>query len=74
MTGRMSMHITSEIYKTATLLIDAYGEMATVGATLKADQCLHIGDHDGNVTWLQVARCIEELTNVDSLPKDVNIH
>lgn len=68
------MHITSEIYKTATILIEAYGEMATVGATLKADHCLHTGDHDGNHTWLQVARCIEEITDTHVLPKDAIIN
>jgi hypothetical protein len=62
------MQMTTDIYRTANLLIEAYGEMAPVGAAIKADQCLQTGDSDGRQAWLRVARCVEELMANDSVP------
>ena len=68
------MLMTTEIYRTANLLIESYGEMASMGASIKADQCLQSGDQDGRSIWLRVARCVEELICDEIAPKDVLMH
>jgi len=68
------MLMTTEIYRTANLLIESYGEMASMGASIKADQCLQSGDQDGRSIWLRVARCVEELICDEIVPKDVLMH
>jgi hypothetical protein len=68
------MHITSDIYRTANLLIETYGEMAVIGASIKADQCLQSGDDDGRAVWLKIARCVEELMDENTVPEDAVIN
>ncbi len=50
------MSSSSEVYKTATLLIDEYGEFAQTGAFIKADEMADKGDLVAHKTWLQVAK------------------
>ena len=64
------MQMTPDIYRTANLLIQTYGEMAAVGAAIKADQCLQSGDDDGRSIWLRIARCVEELMDEQSVPEN----
>ncbi|PIW29200.1 MAG: hypothetical protein COW30_05455 [Rhodospirillales bacterium CG15_BIG_FIL_POST_REV_8_21_14_020_66_15] len=48
----------SEIYRAASLLIQEFGEMATIGAQVKADQ---MQDRAARSVWLRVARATQEL-------------
>jgi hypothetical protein len=59
------MATTSEILKTADLLVKEHGEMAPVGARIKADQLLEIGDDSGRRTWLKIAKAAEKLLSED---------
>ena len=68
------MQITTDLYRTANLLIESYGEMAVVGASIKADQCLQSGDHDGRSVWLRVAQCVELLMDDETAPKGTTIN
>ncbi len=61
------MATSSDIYRTANLLIETYGEMAAVGAAIKADECLRNGNATGRAVWLRIVRAVEELTE-DSPP------
>jgi hypothetical protein len=63
----------SEIFKTANLLIDTYGEMAPNGAKIKADHLKDKGDIHGQAVWLRIARAVENLLD-DRLPKNAMIH
>lgn len=55
------MPFEAEIYRVATLLIDEYGEMARIGACLRADTLADRGDQRGRRQWLRVAKAVEEL-------------
>tara|TARA_B100000427_G_scaffold201900_1_gene167767 strand:- start:160 stop:363 length:204 start_codon:yes stop_codon:yes gene_type:complete len=51
----------SEIYRAANLLVKEFGEMAPMGAQIKADQMRDRGDRSARSVWLRVARATEEL-------------
>ena len=68
------MTTASDIYRTAHLLIDTYGEMAPVGAAIKADQCQVAGDETGRTIWLKVADAVDELMNGETIPPDATIN
>ena len=62
-----------EIYRTVTLLIEQFGEMAPVGAFLKADQMRQQGDQGAHALWLRVGRVAEDLLAEDR-PIDATLH
>jgi hypothetical protein len=61
------------IYRTANLLIRKYGEMAPVGAIIKADPLMEAGDLAGQTLWMKVAKAAEELLS-DERPGDATVH
>ena len=68
-----SMTADPSIYRTANLLVRKYGEMAPVGAILKADSLLEAGDMAGRTLWMKVAKAAEELLS-DERPGDATVH
>ena len=50
-----------DIYRSAKLLIDQYGDQAVIEAARHADAMLAKGDMDGRAVWLRVIKVIEEL-------------
>ncbi len=67
------MMISAEVYRTATLMIEEYGEFAPAGAFIKADQLRDAGDSAGREVWLRIARAAEELLSEDR-PQDSVLH
>lgn len=67
------MTLSPEVYRTATLLIEEYGELAPAGAFIKADQLNDAGDEKGYEVWLRVAKAVEELLSED-LPNGSVVH
>ena len=67
------MATSTDIYRTANLLIETYGDMAAVGAAIKADECLRNGNATGRAVWLRIVRAVEELTE-DQPPAGVTIN
>ena len=63
----------SEIYRTANLLIQEYGEMAPPAAFIRADQLHDKGDISGRRVWLRIARVTEDLLS-EERPAHVSIH
>ena len=63
----------SEIYRTANLLIQQYGEMAPPAAFIRADQLFDKGDISGRRVWLSIARVAEDLLS-EKRPANVSIH
>ncbi len=61
----------SEIYRAAGLLVREFGEMAPIGAELKADQMRDRGDRAARSVWLRVARATQELLS-DETPQVLN--
>jgi len=68
------MATVSDIYRTAHLLIDTYGEMAPVGASIKADQCQMAGDETGRTVWLRIADAVDELMDDETVPANATIN
>jgi len=69
----MVMALESEIYRTANLLIEEFGEMAAMGAFIKADELNKAGDQRGRAVWLRVARAVNELLS-DRPPTGSTMH
>ena len=63
----------SDIYRTANLLIQQYGEMAPPAAFIRADQLFDKGDISGRRGWLRIARGAEDLL-AEKRPANVSIH
>jgi hypothetical protein len=63
----------SEIYRTANLLIQEYGEMAPPAAFIRADQLFDKGDVSGRRVWLRIARVAEDLLS-ESRPASASLH
>ncbi len=63
----------SEIFRTANLLIQEYGEMAPPAAFIRADQLFEKGDIPGRRIWLRIAKVAENLLS-EQRPKDAYIH
>ncbi len=67
------MNLSPEVYRTATLMIAEYGELAPAGAFIKADQLSDAGDEQGRDVWLRVAKAVEELLS-DKCPNGSIVH
>ncbi|MAY67315.1 MAG: hypothetical protein CMM77_09325 [Rhodospirillaceae bacterium] len=63
----------SEIYRAANLLIQEFGDMAPIGAQVKADQMQDRGDRSARSVWLRVARATQELLS-DSSPDHATLN
>ena len=64
----------TDILRTANLLINEYGEMAPVGAQIKADQMKDNGNQEGRRLWLRIAKAAEQLLSEKSPTQDQVIH
>lgn len=51
----------TDIIRTAGLLIEEYGELAPMGAAIRADHLSERGDTLGHATWLRIARVAEAM-------------
>ena len=63
----------SEIFRTANLLIQEYGEMAPPAVFIRADQLFEKGDMPGRRVWLRIGKIAEDLLS-EKLPTGVSIH
>ena len=50
-----------DIYRSAKLLVDQYGESASLHAAKRADKMLDKGDLDGQTTWLRIYAAVTEM-------------
>ncbi len=50
-----------DIYRSAKLLVDQYGEDAGLEAAMQADRLLTAGDMDGKREWLRIMKAVEDL-------------
>lgn len=67
------MSIDSTIYRAANLLVEKYGELAPMGATIKADHLKEKGKMDAYEQWMRVAELAEDLLS-QTVPDDAQIH
>lgn len=59
----------ADIYRAASLLVQEFGEMAPIGAQVKADLMADRGDRAARSVWLRVERAARELLS-DSAPRN----
>lgn len=50
-----------DIYRSAKLLIDQYGDAAMLEASIKADEMVNRGDVEGRNVWLRILQAIKFL-------------
>ena len=50
-----------DIYRTAGILVNEYGEDAPIHAAMRADELLDEGDMDGKLVWLSILAAVKEL-------------
>ncbi len=62
-----------DIYRSAHLLIERYGDAADIEAAMKADERLAAGDMDGEAVWLRIVKAIEELLS-EERPEGEKVH
>ena len=54
-------------------MIEEYGEMAPVGANIRADQLRDRNDLTGRAVWLKIARAAEDIL-CEVRPKNAKLH
>ncbi len=62
-----------DIHHTANELIKQHGEDAPIHAAMRADEILEAGDLDGQATWKQILKTIEELQSRER-PEGEKLH
>ena len=60
-----------DIYRSAKLLIDKYGDKAAVIAIKRASQMLDADDVDGYAVWKRIRQAIEQLESTKPGPDDL---
>ena len=50
-----------DIWRSAKLLIDQYGNIAATEAAMRADEFLDQGNMDGKRVWMRIMQAVEEL-------------
>ncbi|MCP5372946.1 MAG: hypothetical protein H6907_14565 [Hyphomicrobiales bacterium] len=68
------MRRSSDVYRTAHLMVTTYGEKARIGAGVMIDMMREKGDVDGRYLWLRVARAVDELLDCRPPAADASLH
>ena len=51
----------NDSWRPAHVIVKRYGEDASIQTTMRADELLATGDFDGQRTWKQIMRAVEDL-------------
>ena len=62
-----------DIYRSANLLIERYGEDAPIHAAMSADKMMAKGDLDGFAVWRLIIKAVDEMLAVRP-PDDSAVH
>ena len=54
-----------DLWRAAKLLVDRYGDGATIEAMKRADALAAQGDAAGKIVWLRILEAVEELQNTN---------
>ena len=63
--GTNQMPTDIDIYRSANLLIERYGEDAQIHAAMSADKMMAKGDLDGFAVWRLIIKAVDELLSVE---------
>ena len=58
----------TDIWRAANMMIELYGNDATIRAAMRADALLEQGDTDGFFVWKRIVRAIDELSQTHRRP------
>ena len=58
----------TDIWRTANMMIELYGEHAMLKAAMRADGLLEQGDTEGFFVWKRIARAIDDLPRKPQRP------
>lgn len=70
--GKQMMISEADIYRTAKLIIDQYGEGALIEAALRQDKFLEQGDLNGAQTWSRIGTAIEWMQSPLNLTEETS--
>ena len=62
-----------DIYRAANLLIERYGEDASIHASMSADAMMEKGDLDGFAVWRLIIKAVDEL-EANGPPASTKLH
>ena len=62
-----------DIYRAANLLIERYGEDASIHAAMSADAMMEKGDLDGFAVWKLIIKAVDELLSAEQ-PNGITRH
>ncbi len=62
-----------DIYRSAHLLIERYGDDAPIEAAMRADELMEAGDMEGRAVWLRIVKAVEELLS-EERPEGARAH
>ncbi len=58
----------TDIWRAANMMIEMFGEDATLRAAMRADALLEQGDTEGFFVWKRIARAIDDLSRTEQWP------
>ena len=61
-----------DIYRSAKLLVDQYGDDAGLEAAMQADRLLAAGDLGGKRAWVRIIAAVEELQRTKPEPGEAS--
>lgn len=62
-----------DIYKTASQVIEKFGEEAALYAAIRGDEFQRLGNQEGEMLWREITRAVETL-QASERPKDAILH
>ncbi len=62
-----------DIFRSASLLIERYGEDASIHAAMRADELMKAGDMEGCSVWKRIIKAVDELEAKEK-PEGVEVH
>ena len=54
----------TDVWRAANMMMELYGDAATINAAMRADALLDQGDTEGFFIWKRIARAIDHLSQV----------
>ena len=63
----------SEIYKTAQVVLEKYGEEAEIYAAIRGDEFHRLGNMAGEALWRRITKAVKNL-QIAERPKDFALH
>lgn len=63
----------SDVYRTANVVIDKYGDDAALYSAIRGDEFHRVGNHEGEILWRRVTMAVQMIQSVER-PEDAVVH